>query len=256
MKKRKSNHNKDIASALIAGTMALGGCVLVSNKIEPNTVCAMSTTAVRDTDIVIRVGEYLGKPGKRIYCDNINWNRIPKDLPIRQDDNGRHYIAEFDINNKIATRLNEKLEAKGANTKLIRSSSKATDLNAAGRASNKFNPYIYLSIHTNYFDNSSASGYFMMHNQGNEEARIIAQRLSDSMKDNGMIPQRETVAQNGYIGELNVIHKDTVGVLLEGGFYSGLTGNGDLYHLVSDEYCESIAESLSNELIKVINEKK
>lgn len=256
MRKAIRKHKKEIISAVVTGTIALGGGAYISNKIEPSAVYAMASATNRETDIVIRVGEYLGKPGKRIYCDNINWNRIPKDLPIRQDEDGRHYIAEFDINNKIATRLHAKLEEKGANVKIIRSSSKATDLNAAGRASNKFNPYVYFSVHTNYFDRADASGYFMMHNAGDKEAQIIAQRLSDSIKNNSMIKQAETVAQNGYIGELNVIHDSTTGVLFEGGFYSGTEGNGDLYHIVSDEYSDYIADKLSDELIKIVNEKK
>ena len=42
-------------------------------------------------------------------------------------------------------------------------------------------------MHTNYFDRADASGYFMMHNAGDKEAQIIAQRLSDSIKNNSMI---------------------------------------------------------------------
>jgi hypothetical protein len=44
--------------------------------------------------------------------------------------------------------------------------------------------------------------------------------------------------------------------LFEGGFYSGTEGNGDLYHIVSDEYSDYIADKLSDELIKIVNEKK
>ena len=56
--------------------------------------------AIRECDVIIRVGEYDGKVGKRIYIDNgINWKDIASDIPINKDNQG-HYISEFDINKK------------------------------------------------------------------------------------------------------------------------------------------------------------
>lgn len=252
------NYAKKALLILLVGLLITGGTVYSSNKNQgaTNAMAYSTTCSTRQCDIVLRVGEYPNKPGKRIYCDNIKWKLIPTDLPIRKDDNGKHYIAEYDINNKITTAIYKKLEEKGVSTTILRSSNKSEDLNAAGRKSNTLNPHIYFSVHTNYYDRSDASGYFMMYNQGDQAAKEVADRLSDSIKHNMMIYQRDSVAQNGYIGELNAIHDSTIGVLLEGGFFSGIEGNGDLYYLVSDDYCNYLADKLSDELIQVLNELK
>ena len=63
MRKTIRKHKKEIISAVVTGTIALGGGAYISNKIEPSTVYAMASATNRETDIVIRVGEYLGKPG-------------------------------------------------------------------------------------------------------------------------------------------------------------------------------------------------
>lgn len=229
--------------------------IRISVKEEVETMAPQQ----RQCDIVIRVGEWGNnstcKPGKRVYIDNLDlkWKDISTDIPIRKDSQG-HFISEFDINKKIAEQLYSELTSRGVNAKIQIAGSKSEDLNAAGRISNKSNPKIYLSLHTNsYQDNSS--GYFFMYNTGDTKGQAIAQRLSDSMKTNGMIRQmnnRENT--NSYIGELNVINKTTIPVLGELGFFSGTKGNGDLYYLVSDTYGSIVANNLANELIIILNE--
>jgi hypothetical protein len=223
--------------------------------VQEEVQSAIAIQQNRECDIVIRVGEYNGKAGKRVYIDNLSWALIPTDIPIHKDNEG-HYVQEFDINNKIATRVYQQLLNKGVNVKLQIAESKQQDLNSAGRISNKSNPYIYLSMHTNSWK-SDSSGYFGMYNTNDAIGKRIAQRLSDSIKDNGMIRQTSNRNnKNGYIGEMNAIHESTIPVLMEMGFFSNTQPNGDLYYLLSDEYSDYISEHLTNELVNILNELK
>ena len=211
----------------------------------------------RECSIVIRPGEYANddyvKEGKRVYVDDLNWSKIPTDIPIRKDNQGNHFISEHDINVKISKRLYQELIDRGVSVKYQDTYNRKEDLNAAGRKANESNPNIYLSIHTNSWK-SDSSGYFLMYNPGDDMGKNIAQRLNDSISGNGMIPQnsnRENTEH--YIGELSTLNKSTVGLLAELGYFSGTEGNGDLYYLLSDEYADYVAVHMADELVNVLN---
>lgn len=215
----------------------------------------VETIQQRHCDCVIRVGEYNGKAGKRIYLNDIDihYKDIPTDIPIHSDSHGA-YISEYDINLKTAKAIVSKLRSNGVNAVLQVANGKSQDLNAAGRISNKSNPYVYLSIHHNYFDGSgSARGYFAMSKHGDYKSQIVAQRLSDSIRYNGLVKQRETQTNSSYIGELNAIHDSTIGALLELGFFDNAT---ELKNICSDKYVDYVSNNLANELSKIIKEMK
>ena len=73
-------------------------------RVEQSVEESIPAWKIRECDIVIRVGEYNEKVGKRVYInEGINWSKIPTDIPIHKDSKG-YYIQEFDINKKIATK--------------------------------------------------------------------------------------------------------------------------------------------------------
>ena len=113
----------------------------------------------------------------------------------------------------------KKMQERGIKVVYQDTKDKSEDLNRAGRIANEMNANIYLSIHTNYYD-SNSKGFFIMSNEGSQQARKIADRLSSSIANNGMIPQREALLNNGRIGEMNTINDSTIALLLEAGFYS------------------------------------
>ena len=206
----------------------------------------------RECEVIIRAGEYQGKAGKRIYINNSTVN-LPNDIPVRNDNDGKgFYVSEWDINVKEAKALVEKLQARGINAKLQIATVKSEDLNAAGRIANKSNPYLYVSLHHNYYD-SNSTGYFSMYNAGDAVSKAMANRLSNAIKDNGMVPQREARANDGYIGELNVINKTTIPVLLELGFFSNLE---ELEVICSDAYVQDVTTKLANEITNIIKESR
>mgnify|MGYP003288854625 CR=1 FL=1 len=205
----------------------------------------------REYDVIIRVGEYSNKSGKRIYLDQVDvrWKDIPKDIPIHRDNSG-YYIHEHDINLKSATKLYNELKNKGVNVKLQVANGKLEDLNAAAKISNKSNPKLYISCHHDYY-NSTSKGYHAIYNQNDNIGKLIAQRLSNSIKDNGQVPQRDCRPnENNYIGELSHLNKSTCGVLLELGFFS----SNELKEIVSDRYSDYTSTHLANEIVEILND--
>jgi hypothetical protein len=206
----------------------------------------------REYEVIIRAGEYQGKAGKRIYVNNSTVN-LPSDIPVRNDNDGKgFYVSEWDINVKEAKALVEKLQARGINAKLQIATVKSEDLNAAGRIANKSNPYLYVSLHHNYYD-SNSTGYFSMYNAEDTVGKAMADRLSNAIRDNGKVPQRASRANDGYIGELNVINKTTIPVLLELGFFSNLK---ELEVICSDAYVQNVTTKLANEITNIIKESR
>ena len=205
----------------------------------------------RACEVVVRVGEYNNKPGKRIYLNevDIRYKDIPTDIKIHSDAHGA-YIHEYDINLKEGKALVEALRANGVNAQLQFTDMKSQDLNAAGRIANKSNPYLYVSIHHNYYD-SNSKGYFAMYNPNDNQSKIVANRLSNAIASNGIVKQRESQPNTGYIGELNALNKSTTGVLLELGFFSNGT---ELKNICSDNYVEYVSNKLADELTKILNE--
>lgn len=204
---------------------------------------------IREYDVVVRVGEYNNKEGKRVYIDEgISWKDIPKDIPIHKDTRG-HYVSEFDINYKVASKLVAELQSHGISTKLQVAQGKKQDLNAAGRISNESNPKLYISIHHNSF-NEDSTGYFSMYNENDVAGYNIANRLSNSIKNN-LIPQRETRCNDGYIGELNSIHNSTIPVLMELGFFSN---KEELKIICGEEYTNLVSTNMANEISKILKD--
>lgn len=206
----------------------------------------------RKCEVIIRAGEYEGKVGKRIYINNTTVN-IPSDIPVRNDNDGKgFYISEWDINVKEARALVSKLRARGIDATLQIAHSKSEDLNAAGRIANKSNPYIYVSLHHNYYE-SNSKGYFAMYNPNDRKGEMLAERLSNSIANNGQVPKRCNRENTGYIGELNAIHDTTTPVLLELGFFSNLK---ELEIICSDRYVQYVSTQLANEIAESINQYK
>ena len=246
---------KNILLLLIIGAMVVT-TISYSNAesvefINIKTQQAMSVQQ-REYEVIIRAGEYQGKAGKRIYVNNSTVN-LPSDIPVRNDNDGKgFYVSEWDINVKEAKALVEKLQARGINAKLQIATVKSEDLNAAGRIANKSNPYLYVSLHHNYYD-SNSTGYFSMYNAEDAVGKAMADRLSNAIRDNGKVPQRTSRANDGYIGELNVINKTTVPVLLELGFFSNLK---ELEIICSDDYVQDVTTKLANEITNIIKESR
>lgn len=246
------NKFKKILFMLIVASLILASFTEIMHA-QDNKITEMETAKIdsqyRQYEVIIRAGEYEGKCGKRIYINNCTVN-IPDDIPVRNDGDGKgFYISEWDINVKEAKALVEELRARGINAKLQIAYSKSEDLNAAARIANKSNPYLYVSIHHNYYE-ANSRGYFSMYNADDAKAKAVADRLSDSISKNGLVPQKQNAPNTGYIGELNNINPSTTAVLLELGFFSNLE---ELEIICSDNYVCYVSNRLADEIANIIN---
>ena len=208
------------------------------------------TWAIRKCDVIVHPGEFNLKQGKRVYINNgVSWKNISKDIPIHKDSNG-YFISEYDINLKIAKKVYSELKKRGINVKLQITENKNGDLNQVGKTANIDNPKLFLSLHHNYY-NENSQGYFTMYTKGNEMAKSIANRLSSSIENNGMVKRREPILNTGQIGELNTLNGSTIGCLMELGFFSN---KEELIKICSDRYTDYVAEHLADEIVKILRD--
>ena len=227
--------NKTIKKTLTIGATTL----MISNYIT-------TSAALDGVDIIIRVGEYQDKVGKRL--DNIS-SDFDIGCPIRYE-NGIYSVREYDMNYKVANEVVKYLKSKGVNVVLQDTKDKSEDLNRAGRKAKSYNPSIYLSIHHNSF-NENSSGYFMMYNQGDIQSEKYAKNISNALSSNPMlIPQKQNRPNDGYIGELNQCPGD-INLLAELGFFSNPS---ECKKCVNDEQVKFIAETMGSQLIQILNE--
>lgn len=220
-----------------------------------------SENEIRKVDVVIRAGEWGNKtqvkPGKRYdWGGNINISKhgisikeIPSDIPLRSE-NGSWFISEYDINLKLARAIAKKLANDyGVDVNLQYATDKTGDLNAAGRRAAQCEPKIYLSVHHNSY-NDDSTGYFFMHNQGDKTSEEAAKKLSESIKDNGMVPQRENRANDGYIGELNKVAKESrISILGEFGYFN----KAEIIKICSDEYNDYVSSRIAKSIYEQLN---
>lgn len=255
------NYGKKILLVLIMATM-----ILVAYPTRDKYVYAdYSENSNRQVDIVIRAGEWgnenQAKPGKRfIFEEGINISQhgisakdIPTDIPLRCENN-QWFISEFDINLKLAKAIAKKLDSKyGVDVNLQYATSKNQDLNSAGRIAVKSNPKIYLSVHHNAYKDDT-TGYFFMCNENDYDSAVAAKKLSNSISDNGMVPQRDNRHNTGYIGELNEVGKSDVKIAVLGEF--GYFNKAEIKTIVSDEYVDYVSDKIAESLYKQLKEIK
>ena len=247
------NYGKKVLLIFIMAAMILSGSMT-------NSYAEYYENSNEQVDIVIRAGEWGNKntvkQGKRyVWGSDINISQhglqakdIPTDIPLRKENN-EWFISEFDINLKLAKAIAKKLDQLGVNVNLQYATSKSQDLNAAGRIANKSNPKIYLSVHHNAYKDDS-TGYFFMTNPNDKASSIVAQRLSNSIKDNGKIPQTDNRLNTGYIGEMNEVNKEgRISILGEFGYFN----KAELMKIMSDEYVDYVSTRIANELYKQLN---
>ena len=249
------NFGKKLLLSLIVAAMIL-------TSLPKNIYADYSENEIRNVDVVVRAGEWANenqaKPGKRyswgsdinISQHGISAKEIPIDIPLRCENN-EWFISEFDINLKLAKAIAKKLDSKyGVDVNLQYADNKNEDLNAAGRIAAKCNPKVYLSVHHNSFKDDT-TGYFFMSNEGDYASSVFARRLSDAMAENGLIPQRDNRANDGYIGELNKVKAENrISILGEFGYFN----KAEIVKICSDEYVNYVSDKVAESIYVQLKE--
>ena len=249
------NFGKKLLLSLIVAAM-----VLVS--VPKDVYADYSENEIRNVDVVVRAGEWGNekevKSGKRYFWGQdinisqhgISAKEIPTDIPLRCENN-EWFISEFDINLKLAKAIAKKLDSKyGVDVNLQYAQSKSEDLNAAGRLAAKCNPKVYLAVHHNSFKDDT-TGYFFMSNEGDSKSSTFAKRLADAMAKNGLIPQRDNRANDGYIGELNTVKAENrISILGEFGYFN----KAEIVKICSDEYVNYVSDKVAESIYEQLRE--
>ena len=249
------NFGKKLLLALIVAAM-------IVTSVPKNIFADYSENEIRNVDVVVRAGEWGNekevKSGKRYFWGQdinisqhgISAKEIPTDIPLRCENN-EWFISEFDINLKLARAIAKKLDSKyGVNVNLQYADNKNEDLNAAGRMAAKCNPKVYLSVHHNSFKDDT-TGYFFMSNEGDYASSVFARRLSDAIAANGMIPQRDNRANDGYIGELNKVKAENrISILGEFGYFN----KAEIVKICSDEYVNYVSNKVAESIYVQLKE--
>ena len=115
----------------------------------PSKALPVPTMNTSNPDIILRIGEYPDKPGKRLTLPTNESYPLPVKYNSIEDN---YYICEYYFNQKIARALYQYLKVNNVNVILQDTQSKKEDLNAAGRIAKQKNPLIYLSNSLNFLE--------------------------------------------------------------------------------------------------------
>ena len=160
-------------------------------------------------------------------------------------------ILEKDINRMIADKVAEKLEAMGYEVMFAREGDEYIEKLERVENANKNNALLYVSIHQNFYEDSSVEGIETWYDG------------SDTTRDNerlAQLIQQETVKATGAVdrelisdSELCVTGKSTMpACLIETGFLSNAE---ERKKLCTEEYREQIAEGIANGIDLYLNPK-
>lgn len=209
----------------------------------------------KDRTLVISPGEYPNKPGKRSsVASEVSYDK--NKYPTYKDGTlGEHYI-----NKPFVEKISEYVTAKDNSIKVVEyyRQGKNDDLNAMGKIAKDNGGDMYLSIHTNYHDSKSKSGFIAMTSKYDEkykkESDELAKKFANSLNDN-QIPIKPD-RKNGLsleetkIGELNKSMQHMPSVLIELGYYSN---PDELSILTNSTYINTISNRIAEVIVDEFN---
>ena len=164
-------------------------------------------------------------------------------------------VREKDINLSISNKLNEKLMAKGYSTFMTRDGDYSVDLYDRPKIANEKNADIFISIHCNSCEGSTASGFETLYCPAESKkvaaygdnyllAKIVQDELIKELnpKDRGVKERPNLVVLN---------RTEMPAILVENGF---LSNPEDEKLLLDNNYQDRIAEAISRGIERYFNE--
>ena len=170
-------------------------------------------------------------------------------------DSGTTYknLYEKDINLILCQKLAKALTSHGATVYLTRETDKDLAITKTNRKRsdlinrayliNKTKPNMYLSIHLNYLEDTRYKGFQIFYNNKNKENKIIAESLTNNMKELTKNVREPKYSNSYYMYR----HITTPGVLIEVGF---LSNPDDRYRLTHEKYQNILIENITKSIIK------
>ncbi|MDO4552575.1 MAG: N-acetylmuramoyl-L-alanine amidase family protein [Bacillota bacterium] len=167
--------------------------------------------------------------------------------------NGVAAVDEKDLNLSVALRLHELLELAGANVVLLRDEDVYMSLYSRPEAANAMNADLLVSIHNNSADNTAANGTEVLYyaKKGEElygyTSETIATWVHQELLESIGLADRGVKSSP----HLAVLNKSLMpAIIIEGAF---LSNEGDLAHMMREEYIEEYALGAARGIIKALN---
>lgn len=167
---------------------------------------------------------------------------------------GVNKALEKDINLQISEKIKRYLEESGIEVVMTREKdimeeTKLTDMQKRVSLINKTKPVIAVSIHQNSYSDSSVTGAQVFYYKGSEVGKEAATLMQEELKKLNSENVREIKENNNFY----MLKKTKVPtIIVECGFLSNAQ---EAEKLVSEEYQEVLAETISGGIIKWLEQK-
>lgn len=167
---------------------------------------------------------------------------------------GVNKALEKDINLQISEKIKRYLEESGIEVVMTREKdimeeTKLTDMQKRVSLINKTKPVIAVSIHQNSYSDSSVTGAQVFYYKGSEVGKEAAILMQEELKKLNSENVREIKENNNFY----MLKKTKVPtIIVECGFLSNVQ---EAEMLVSEEYQEVLAETISGGIIKWLEQK-
>ena len=167
---------------------------------------------------------------------------------------GVNKALEKDINLQISEKVKRYLEERGIEVVMTREKdimeeTKLTDMQKRVSLINKTKPVIAVSIHQNSYSDSSVTGAQVFYYKGSEVGKEAATLMQEELKKLNSESVREIKENNNFY----MLKKTKVPtIIVECGFLSNAQ---EAEKLVSEEYQEVLAETISGGIIKWLEQK-
>lgn len=167
---------------------------------------------------------------------------------------GVNKALEKDINLQISEKIKRYLEESGIEVVMTREKdimeeTKLTDMQKRVSLINKTKPVIAVSIHQNSYSDSSVTGAQVFYYKGSEVGKEAAILMQEELKKLNSENVREIKENNNFY----MLKKTKVPtIIVECGFLSNAQ---EAEKLVSEEYQEVLAETISGGIIKWLEQK-
>jgi len=177
-----------------------------------------------------------------------------KDTGSQAIRDGVEILNEKDINLDVATRLNEMLKAAGVSTYILRETDTSITLYDRPALANAANGDIYIAIHNNSSENSSANGVEVYYDSKANEcdygiySKHLAEVAYGELMNTIGISGRGAKSEPAYA----VLNKTQMpAIIIEGAF---LSNTDDLKLMMTDEFRENYALATAKAIIQILNE--
>ncbi|MGG7078244.1 N-acetylmuramoyl-L-alanine amidase, partial [Clostridium sardiniense] len=178
-----------------------------------------------------------------------NYYKVFIDAGHGGHDNGSYGngVYEDELNLQIALRIQKKLEAKGIEVRMSRTSDVYLSLEERSELANGYKPDVFVSNHINSFEQESANGIETFHHRDKTQYKPLSDNIqNNAIKSTGAVNRGVKSANFAVLRETNMPSS-----LFEAGFISNKSESSKLK---TAEYQEKLATSIADGVEKYLKD--